>query len=146
MDQDFWHYRKSKFSRIFFTKNLKGQGIVLTYNDDKGMRVYKFLDQGFGLSAIRQIVSKKINSSAASKILGAQIISFEKETNKSLLRYFLSSNGGKDWKEVDLGKTIKFDKKGNDLRWKIKIAPFKSSNDFITPYINKIQLKYWYQR
>ncbi len=146
MDEDFWHYRKAKFSNIFFNKDLKSQGIILTYNDDEGMRVYKFFDQGFDLSAIRTIVSKKFNSSATSKILGAQIIEVEKKSNNSAFRYFLSNNNGKDWQEVEVGQAIKFKNRGNNLIWKAKIAPYKKANAFKPPYLNTIHLQYWYQR
>ena len=130
---------------ISTTNSSENSGYLIAGVPGNGTKIYQFADKGFDLTAIRQAVSQKVNFSAAN-INAAQISGLEAGMGQARIQYFLCNDGGKTWREADLGQVVKFENPGNDLRWKIKIIPYKQANPFQTPYLRSINLTYWYNK
>ncbi|MCH7759193.1 hypothetical protein IID20_02465 [Patescibacteria group bacterium] len=145
----FWLKFNSRFSKFipwqFEPEKGFNGGYVVAGVPDAGTKIYQFIDQGFDLSGIRQVVSKKVNFSVA-QVAGAQISGLESDIKQALIEYYLSNDGGKTWQKANLGQMFIFENPGNDLRWKIIIIPFKQALPDQTPYLRSINLTYWYKK
>ncbi|MDA2922782.1 hypothetical protein MYX07_05990 [Patescibacteria group bacterium AH-259-L07] len=110
-----------------------------------GTKMYRFTDYGVDISVTRQAVSKQINFEV-NKVGAAQISDLEASLSQANIQYYLSNDGGKTWSLTEPGQRFVFANAGNDLRWKIKIAPKKLADSYKTPYLRSIGLVYWYER
>jgi len=139
---------KSEKTKSDLTENpvKENGGYLIVATAGKGIKIYKFADNGFNLTEARQVVSEKINFSVAA-IKAAQISELETDDSKqSGMEYFLSNNGGQAWTKVEVGRVIGFVGAGNDLRWRVRISPLKNTDHARTPYLRSIVVKYWYER
>ncbi|MDA2936252.1 hypothetical protein MYX06_03480 [Patescibacteria group bacterium AH-259-L05] len=126
-------------------KEVRNSGLVVVGVPDGGTKIYGFTDYGVEVSAIRQVVSKQINFEVAT-VGAAQISGLESGGGRAQIEYFLSNDGGARWKKAEMGTVVKFKNQGNDLRWKIKISPYKNTDPYKTPYLRSINLVYWYEK
>lgn len=120
-------------------------GYIIVGIPGGGTKLYEFTDLGFDLGAVRQIVSKQVNFEV-SNIGAAQISGLEAGLSQSKTEYYLSNDKGITWEKTELGHVVKFKTQGNDLRWKIKIVPYKKAIRFKTPYLDSINFTYWYNK
>lgn len=120
-------------------------GYVIAGVPGGGTKIYTFTDSGVDLGAVRQVVSKQVNFEVY-KVNAAQISGLELGGGRAKIEYFLSNDGGKTWKTTDVGTVTQFENFGKDLRWKIKISPYKNADPYKTPYLRSIGLTYWYAR
>jgi hypothetical protein len=139
IEKDFWFNYQPEF--LGMEKNF-----VLVQVPGGNKKVYQIDDYGFDLRKKRQVTSEKINFDVRN-IGAAQISKIDGNFEQSKTQYFLSNDGGATWQETQLGEIVIFKNQdqANDLRWKILIDP-KQEVSSQTPYINSINLKYWYRR
>ena len=129
-------------------------------------KIYKFTDKGYKKD--KKIVweslrlnrfDNEITGGKFYKINGSMesppVIASEAQQSQGNIRYYLSNDGGKTWKETKLNEMVNFATKGNDFRFKVELnsaqrsAPFSgifradSLLDSTTPWLNLISVEYY---
>jgi hypothetical protein len=119
---------------------------ILLVSENDGISVDRLIDSGFekGNNGV-QWVSSKINVNMEGELVSAMIKNFSGDDREGDILFYLSSDGGKNWQEAEVGERADFEEAGmeafDDLRWK---AEFVSDGRTDTsPWISKIRLQYW---